>query len=210
MHCFTVGDRAIPGFWVVRDSYPHIVPPSGCPPLLLEEPLAKFIKSLPSDGDIRYGLEENSPVRTASMQVDITPEHILLRRSTNRSDRQALVHVVTAAGVGGKVCLTANSYDVVQAKNKQVSRVFRPFPDAGVLPVCTTGFVDAAKAGVEFLDIMVQLYPGASFRVCRNGRLEGASPEMYVHWNGHTLNVVLPRKWRYEEARAAGFFDAAV
>lgn len=198
MNLFQVTEGVRPGLPIVRDEFPHIPTPIGCSTrLLLDEPLVEVIQSRPRDRTLRLN----------RASVDFGRDSMLFKKPGRRPERLALVRVETAAGVDGKVFLTANSYDVAMKKN-EVKRDYRRFPDAGITAFCTDEYLAAVHQGVEFLDVVALMYPGASFRLFRNGRLEGASPQMFVHWNGTELRATLPR--RYDERAAAGFFESAV
>ena len=199
MHLFQVTEGVRLGLPIVRDDFPHIPTPNGCSGrLLLDEPIVQFIQSRPPDRALRL----------KSASVDFGKDAILFKKPARRPERLALVHIETAAGDGGKVYLTANAYDEVFKNNKPpVERRYKTFPGLGTQPFCTDETLTEVNKGVEFLDVVALMYPGASFRIYRNGRLEGASPQMFVHWNGMELRATLPR--RYDERAAAGFFESA-
>jgi len=207
MRCFQITETVRLGMEVVRSAYPIIPTPPTCPRLILADEIARHILELP-DGDLRYGSTRDANGRPFSpeMEVDIGKDHIMLGRPTKRTDRKALVLLGTAGGDGGKVFLSANTYDseVAGGKKPRVKRCYRAFPDAGVIPLCSDAEVARVNKGVMFLELLVLMYEGASFRIFRNGKLEGASPQMFVHWNGETLRTTIPR--RYED-RAGAFFE---
>lgn len=210
MRCFQITESVQLGMEVVRSAYPIIPTPPTCPRLILAEEIAQLILELP-DGNLRYGahLDPNGRRFSPEMEVDIGKDHIMLGRPARRtSDRKALVLLGTAGGEGGKVFLSANTYDseVAGGKKPRVKRCYRAFPDAGVIPLCNDEEVARANRGVMFLNLLVLMYEGASFRIFRNGKLEGASPQMFVHWNGETLRTTIPR--RYED-RTGAFFETA-
>jgi hypothetical protein len=188
MYCYQITERVRHGLPVMREEgFPVIPTPTGCPfRLLLADSMATTIRELP-EGELRIGVKDGQVV---PMDVEFSDKHILFKRRMYRSAKQALVRVETYAGMDGKVMLTASSFDNRMAGNQQnarVRRVYKPFPDDGVVPLCTPNVVEEACKGVPFLDMFVMLYPGASFRIVRNGKLEGASPWMQVNWNGYDL-----------------------
>jgi hypothetical protein len=164
--------------------------------VLLEEQLYKAVEELP-----------RGPVRLKRATLEAGKEYLLLRRcAPTKGEGQALVHVCVAAGEKGQVFVSANAYDEVLERGR-VGRAYKAFPGLGVQPLCTDTALEHARHGGEFLDLLVIMNQGSSFRVLRTGQLEGASPQLFVHWSGRELRCTVPG--RYAEGRAAGFFEAA-
>jgi hypothetical protein len=116
-----------------------------------------------------------------------------LARESGR-DSRALVHVATIAGPGGRLWFEANSYKEFINKRGRVDREYDTFPPPGV-EVVVTGMGPSGEPQGLFI-----MSPGSSFRICRNGALEGASPVLIVAWPGSSLRVFPPKK--YEEKAA--------
>lgn len=206
MHCFTVTEKVTNGLLVYRAAViggvytattPFVETPPGClGRVLLEEQLYTFIKEL-GPGIVR--------LKRASLEAG--KDYVLLRRCDRRkNETQCLVEVCLSSGQGGKIFLTANAYDEELVRGR-VERKYRPFPGPGVQVLCTDERLAQVNAGDTFADLLLVMNRGASFRVIRTGQMEdGASPQMFVHWNGRELRATVPR--RYDEARAAGFFES--
>ncbi len=210
MRCFQILEEVKQGIPVLigKGEEGHICPylptPAGCNMRLLLDPqITDFIKTIPEH-----------PVRLNDVNVEFGDGYIVFKgrkRYGRLRDRQCLVHVVTAGGDGGKVCLTSNSY-VAQLKNRkvpEVQRVYNAFPDDGILAFCTDEELERVNNGVDYLDVVLVMHKGASFRIQRNGALEGASPQMFVHWNGEDLSLSLPRRYVARDAPLAGGLPAA-
>jgi hypothetical protein len=115
-----------------------------------------------------------------------------IARERDRGDQRALLAVRTAPPQHGKMYCLANSYDEVE-QNGRVSREFRPFPSLGVTVIAEGKCIQGDDCWDEKL---LLLSPGASFRVVRKGRLEGAAPEIVVAWNGRDMHAHVPKKFR--------------
>jgi len=88
-------------------------------------------------------------------------------------DLQALVLVRTQPGEGGSIWLTSNWVNE-EISGERVVRKCRPFEEAvGVESIVSKGDMH-----------LIRMAPGASFRVCRNGRLQGKDPELTFMWTG--------------------------
>jgi hypothetical protein len=198
MYCFQVTERVNVGLPILWDDEgPSLEQPEGWPgQLKLDAPLAEGI----------VWASEFGVTRLWQTSLDVGVNYLLFKKPSKTNERIALVHIATAAGVGGKVYLTANAYEEVM--QHKVTREYRPFPGAGVTPLCKPEVVAAANAGVDALNMLVMMHPGASFRIRRNGKLEGASPQLFVQWNGSALEHTLPRRYRYEERATTGFLSA--
>lgn len=134
-----------------------------------------------------FDLHGPAPMKTTWNMLDVVPDETqvklgvpLLRliKEQNIRDNRALVHVETAAGIGGTVKLFANTVsERFDEKRGRVIREANEFPPLGVKLLATK----AGACGPEFL---IEMAPGASFRIVRSGRLECAKPELVVLWNG--------------------------
>jgi hypothetical protein len=183
MRCFQVLEEVKAGIPVVtREEEAYLPTPAGCSMRMLLEPaITDFIKTLPEQ-----------KVRLDDMRVEFGDGYILFKGRKmyrNLRDKQCLVHVVTAGGEGGKIRLTSNSY-VAQLKGKrvpEVQRAYNAFPDDGLITFCTPEELVRINDGVDYLDVLLVMHKGASFRIQRNGALEGASPWMSIQWTGEGI-----------------------
>lgn len=125
-----------------------------------------MLKLLTSSGVVKT-------LRTADIAVSSGGPKIV--REARAYDKKALVLVETCKGVGGRRWLTANVVEESMAENQmRVVRYAKPFEESvGCEVVCR---------GDD--GILVQMLPGSSFRICRDGKLEGAPPELVVLWRG--------------------------
>jgi hypothetical protein len=124
--------------------------------------------------------------------LDLGDNKHKLSKERDVRDRRALLAVRTAAAPNGQVRVHANSYSEVE-ENGRVSRKYNDFPTPGISLVASGQCIRGDTTWEEFLLVLV---PGASFRVARNGDLEGAAPEMVVAWNGYKMRSEVPRKFR--------------
>jgi hypothetical protein len=168
------------------DGYVRIPTPPGSMKVELHHDLQELLEDAPADFRIYWA------------GVELNRDGLLLKPMQRRramQDKQALVHVVTFAGIGGKVTLTGNTYDEV-FKNGVVIPQHRPFPPVGVNHLCSEEQLEQICAlGMEALDCFLIMNPGSSFRIHRTGNLEGASPQIFVHWKGGQLYTQLPRRY---------------
>ena len=160
-------------------------------PLLLEEalprPSADELEALDALG-VRH-------VRLTKADVTWDDEKVVLGRPPKRVDRQALVWFQTHAGHRGKVFLTSRVRDET-LKRGRVEPEFRPFPPVGVTLVASQHTPEELYAGVEGLNVLAMMQPGASVRIFRTGQLEGAAPWMAVHWHGDRLKTTVPPRFQ--------------
>lgn len=103
-----------------------------------------------------------------------------------------LVHVDTMAGEGGRLWYEANSWSEV--RTSRVIRQYHEFPSAGV-DVLAIGYGPGGEPHA-----LVKMIPGASFRICRDGDLDGASPVIVVVWSGSVLSAFPPKKFQKKVA----------
>jgi len=78
-------------------------------------------------------------------------------------------------------------------RREEVGRRYFPFPSAGVHPFCSKEHIAQLGLGLEFLDVLLLMQPGAGFRIHRTGDLKDqhgvrASPQIAVRWIGHDLS----------------------
>ena len=167
----------------------------------------------PREGGIWYGAwYERGEFTPLNMAVEIAEQHILLHGRPGR-DRMALLQLTVAPGIGGKVTLTSSDMTSGVVK-QQVARTYKPFPDAGVQLLGHPGAAEGYNAGVDFIDTLLLLYPGASFRVARTGKLSDdsgwkAPAVLFVAWTGSKLKLTAPNP-RVTRQDVRGFAGAAV
>jgi hypothetical protein len=199
MHCWSLGEKAKLGIAINREEHPHITVPEGCPlMLMLDKELTEFTERIP-------------PGVATLERAGIVFEHgvmVLKNLGNVASTRQALVRIETAGGVNGKVRLTAEAYDD-DMQHGEGKKLRHPFPPPGVEAICTDEWKNKYRKGVDILDLFVIMSPKTSFRIERDGQLEGASPEMFVRWTGATLFAEVPRRYRDYEERDTGAFAVA-
>jgi hypothetical protein len=188
MHCFEVDERVKRGLRIARFPEPHI-PVLGREPLLLDPKLTEFINAIPREleGDL---LIESAVVHFHGGAPRLAPE------PPNWRDTKALVRVTTQT-IGGALELSANSY-IEDLRDGRVTRKRLPFPPIGV-QIVHGGPEPIRNKNDSTLELLLILEEGASFRIFRTGELEGASPEIFVHWRGGNLETTVPRRFRTEE-----------
>lgn len=89
------------------------------------------------------------------------------------NDRVALILVATEPGIGGALWLTSNCM-AESVEYGRVVRKARPLSEAAGVQIL------GGQENVVLLGVM----PGGSFRICRDGKLNGAAPELTVLWSG--------------------------
>lgn len=217
MHCFQVADTIAAGLLVTRRRYeevppyrvptsvnvdPHIVTPPGCALQVLLDP------ELAEDEDVRAAPPGNLYLTAADLKYK--QGSLVLTRARLKGERQALVRIETAGGVFGKAFVTSNTYDENMERG-HVRRVYHPFPSVGVQALCTPEELARIRNGLEFVDVLVLMQPGSSFRIKRTGKLEGAAPWMSVKWdiNERTQELELtshvPERFRRHQERNRPF-----
>lgn len=197
MHCYSLTEQVMTGIVITRasDGYPHISTPEGCPfVLLLDKQLTDVVERIPPAIEVTLADGRTVTQSTAGPlwldHADVGFEHgvFVLKTARVPGPGQALVRIETAGGDGGRVFLTGNAYDERFIKGR-VKWCYRPFPPTGVNPLVESTFLERLRfEGAEMLDLFVIMSPGASFRIWRTGRLEGASPTLVVQWTGRTLH----------------------
>jgi hypothetical protein len=194
MHLCEVTEYATYGLsFTCTGTEPIINRPAGCPfdirfhPRVVEHLMKQSGEGLPfrigtASVDFHPGLlllkpEVSSPSdRRGPIRIDTTAGTFY------SNDQQLLLRLGTAGGVGGKAYLTAN---VLEEKMDQgrVSKHPSPFPSLGVQPLCTDEELARLQKGVEAIDLLLLMNPGANFCVRRTGGLEGAPPVLAVKWS---------------------------
>jgi len=132
--------------------------------------LTQYIDTLES----MLGGRAVAPMLLQSLDMNKDRTHIM--RENSVGNRDALIHLVTKTGDGGKINLYANTVDEVEDADG-VLRIPRPFPPPGVQLVGETD----TDTGKEWL---IKMRPRSSFKIIRSGDLQGAPPELVVLWTG--------------------------
>lgn len=202
MLCFQVTETVTRGILICRRPMPHIPQ--------RELPIAPLLDSACVEA-IRQGADGQFYLERASPEQG--KEGLLLR---NRRDdaRKALVRIETMAGVGGKVRLTANVYREMEKRRgpKEIIRLYEPTAPLGV-HFYTEGVNEEEYRmglfeGVDALDVLVSMCPGASLHIGRTGDLrDNNSPwhglqHMFLQWGGGELRL-LPNKTRPQSASSS-------
>jgi hypothetical protein len=206
MELFEITEGIRSGIRIVRDGEPHLHRPSGCPlDIRLHPQLIGVIEEVDKEGP---GL------RLARATLDFAPNNLLLLKKAmpqGAVQQQVLVYIGTAGGVGGKAYLTANVFEE-QIDQGRVRKRPSSFPSLGVQALCTDEELARVRAGVDILDVIVILNPGANCCIRRSGALEGAHRLLTVRWNGAWLSIDQdlnsdgsPRAWGARVDRASGF-----
>lgn len=195
MHCYELGQTIQKGLLLQRTPYPHITTPEGSSHRLL---LAKEI-SEPADRVPKY---LDYPLRLEFAEMELGPDMLVLKRDNQRNRRHrrkvsALVRVHLAAGCGGNARLFANSFNEVvtgESRREEVGRKYHHFPAPGVHPFCSKEQLKKVREGVEVLDVLMLMQPGAGFRIHRTGDLkdqygEAESAQIAVRWTGYSLTA---------------------
>jgi hypothetical protein len=214
MHLFEVTEDVRPGLKIIRgDGEPRIAVPDGCPfGMRLHNSIIDVINE-----------EEDPPdtvLRLTKASLDIRSEAVVLRPETG-PELTALVHVGTAGGVGGKAYMTGG---VMQEKKERgwVRRQPSQFPPLGVQPFCTEDDLGRARTGMDILDVLLVMDPGAHFCINRTGDLddtcrpgESAPRVLSIRWaRGRSGKLELTceqqRRWvpRHQLRTAAGALTA--
>lgn len=190
MYLFSLTEQVRPGIAINREDTPSIDTPEGCSVVvMLDRELTEFVERLPPGVPWlkRAGIVFEKGV-------------MVLKRERGHPQQQALVHIQTAGGVSGRVFMTSNVFSE-KLEHGRVVQQYNEFPPVGVEPLCQAGYSDKLLfEGIEMLDMLVVMNPGSSFRLQRDGQLEGASPHMFVRWNGRgELRCTRPRKYDFAE-----------
>lgn len=157
---------------------------------LLGLPLGEGLKKL------LQPLKETTPVSLDWLDVQKGEDGLLVLPEKDGRDQRALVHVTTAAGVGGVVTLHCNQME--EKVDPRTRRVVRSLQSIDAAVGVTVLAEIPGPTGTEYL---VSMLAGASFRIARTGRLEGAPSELTVLWGGYWD---MPRHQQGARAGASG------
>jgi hypothetical protein len=159
------------------------------------------------DDELKEAIREFAPLplQLVEARAEFGDGFLMLKPAPKRRDKQALVRVETAAGIGGRVRLMSCSYTSVlgTGRDEVTPRVYiqnHPFPDAGVLAFCTKKEMERVNNGVDVLDVLMLLHQGARFRIQRGGELYGISPWIDVRWDGYRLTLKTNNSYERAEA----------
>lgn len=122
-------------------------------------------------------MEEQAEDELSLMHADVEEDKIVRERVRTP---KALVLIETAPGIGGKIKFKSTSFtEHYDEGEKRVKRKYREdFPPPGVR-VLTEG-----KSGERGRCLLLEMLPGASFRIERTGTLDGAPGVLTVVWKG--------------------------
>jgi hypothetical protein len=124
-------------------------------------------------------MEEQIVDELALMYADVGDGKVVReRRRGPRIDPRALVLVETAPGLGGKIEFKSTSFDeVYNTRSGRVERKYRgDFPPPGVEVILEGKTKDRGRC------LLLQMTPGASFRIERTGDLDGVPGVLTVVW----------------------------
>lgn len=185
MRCFEVDETVKSGLRVVRFPKPR-VPLRGRDKIHLDPKLTSFIKRIPwrCQGDL---VLLTGVLSTRKGQLVISPE------PPEWQDSQALVHVTTQT-LNGTIAVTSNA-SVERQKQGRKAREWLPLPNDEVTPVLGHWPVDLGEGALS-LELLLVMEAASSFRIIRTGDLQGASPEIVVHWSGDDLTISVPTEYR--------------
>lgn len=116
-------------------------------------------------------LDGHAAVEFLFTRLDVAGDELIPEQDVR--DRRALLLVETVPGGGGHISITANNVIETVDRTGWVTRVPGPFPPPGIT-------VNASKP--EAYSHLLTLLPGASFRIKRSGKLEGAPHTLVVQW----------------------------
>ena len=134
----------------------------------------------------------------ALMEAELAQDGALTARARNRpmqpSDREAVVLVSFAPGVGGFSEVTLTSFDLVH-QNNRVYRRYHPLSPSGQCVKLLSVGVRRQEDGVVWNEYLVRVRPsdGPLIRCYRTGDTGGAPPEVEWGWDG--------RNWHKQEVR---------
>jgi hypothetical protein len=199
MRLFQVTEYVKYGMRISRGEEPRIPLPPACPmDIRLHPRVIEAIERVNPPPEVQLVAKHMSFQLAANNLMILKPP-----MPDEDDDDKALVHIATAGGVGGKAYLTANVLREAEDHRGRVSKRPSEFPSLGVQPFCTEEELARVRDGVEILDIVLLMKPGANFCVRRTGGLEGAPPVLSVRWNGKRLSIDNPEKTSHSDARHA-------
>lgn len=196
MKCYSITEDVQVGIPIVFEEGkdPNIQVPEGCAFDIHLHP--KIVTAITEEED-----PEGTAYRLISASIDFTSTLMLLKPEVAQ-DRELLLHVGTAGGVGGYAYLTDDLLVKVE-EHGRINRCPDKFPPLGIQAFCMSEALNKARSGVEVLDVLLHMKPGSSFCIRRTGELEGAQPVLAVSWSGSELKVRAPYKKPYVRATPA-------
>jgi hypothetical protein len=162
-------------------------------------------------------ISNDTPCRLVRADITIDERGVRFELEKDPSDQRALIYIYTSTQAAGNamsrgsapedavpnaVMLTSNEARHI-TESGRVKRVHPPFSEAvGIRRIDATILTDGEATWNEAL---LELDPGASFRVVRGGDVRDLVPEFLVTWNGFRLRTVVPERYRsrMDEARPA-------
>ncbi len=197
MKCFTVAEEMSKGLRIRSHTVLGRHDPVltiGDPGSLTNVPLSRELLNVFNGAVTSPEMLEEFPGLTELrlMRAEVsTNAPLRLIRERNPKSSCCLVHVATDNV--GPLWFEANSYreEVVRGR---VVRVYDPFPAPGIETVAWGMTSNGSPQG------LFVMHPGSSFRICRQGDLQGASPRLIVAWPGSTLKCFAPAKYRQSAA----------
>ena len=190
MKCYTITEEMHKGLVIQSKSLIGSHDPMltiGDPGSVTNLPLSKDLLSVFNEAATELGLTELKLLRA---EVS-TNEPLRLIKERNQKSSQCLVHVATDNV--GPMWFEANSYSE-ELRRGRVERRYAEFPPPGVEVVARGMSVGGNPQGLFIMQ------PGSSFRICRRGDLQDASPVLIVAWPGSTLRCFAPAKYRQQSA----------
>lgn len=190
MKCYTITEELQRGLVIKSKSIMGAHDPVlsvGDPGSIMHLPLSSDLLRVFNEAATELGLTELTLLRA---EVS-TNEPLRLIKERNQKSSSCLVHVAT--NNVGPMWLEANSYEE-ELQRGRVERRYSSFPSPGVTPVAWGMCIDNNPQGLFIMQ------PGSSFRICRRGDLQGASPVLIVAWPGSTLRCFAPAKYRQQSA----------
>lgn len=150
------------------------------------EQLREILASKKFKGQV---VEEEELEELAEVAISVVDERISLVHADIREGRvvreraysaDALVHVQTAAGIGGQVLFKSTSFEeVIDSGAGRVRRKYLDtFPPPGV------EVIKAGKSPEGGMCYLLRMMPCSSFRIERTGALEDAPSVLTVAWRG--------------------------
>lgn len=190
MKCYTITEELERGLVIKSRSVIGSHDPMltvGDPGSMTNMPLSKDLLNVFNEAVTELGLTELKLLR-AEVSTN-APLRIIKER--NQKSSKALVHVATDSM--GPLWFEANSYQE-ELQRGRVERRYDNFPTPGVEVVAQGMSCGGNPQGLFIMQ------PGSSFRICRRGDLQGASPVLIVAWPGSTLRCFAPAKYRQQSA----------
>lgn len=131
--------------------------------------------------------------RLLHAEIAHQPPFRLVKGRPNQCGDQCIVHIATAAGVGGHLWYEANTFEEIEEEVRGRPRVVRAYNFFSPSPGIEVLAIGHGENGEPHA--LLRMVPGASFRICRNGELPGLSPVLIVAWTGSVLRVFPPKRY---------------